>query len=66
MPEHQLQEVRELENEAFRQLSIKKRPTSPVIICGDFNNGPESVVYKYMTNSFLRYDFKNPINITGR
>ena len=25
----------------------------PVIICGDFNNGPQSEVYKYMTSKFL-------------
>eukprot|EP01135_Chromosphaera_perkinsii_P006851 Nk52_evm6s621 gene=Nk52_evmTU6s621 len=25
----------------------------PVVICGDFNNGPQSEVYKYMTNKFL-------------
>eukprot|EP00126_Sphaerothecum_destruens_P008738 Sdes_comp20330_c0_seq1m14020 len=29
-------------------------PDIPVVVCGDFNNGPQSEVYKYMSQEFLQ------------
>lgn len=40
------EEVEKFRNQALEELKLEKLP---VIICGDFNSKPDSLVYKYMT-----------------
>ncbi|TMW66426.1 hypothetical protein Poli38472_004191 [Pythium oligandrum] len=65
--DHQMAEIFELEEEIIRMSSdIRDKYERdlaqthsgphhvPVIICGDFNNSPESPLYEYMENSFMQ------------
>ncbi|KAJ0402637.1 hypothetical protein P43SY_007502 [Pythium insidiosum] len=65
--DHQMAELFELEEEIIRMSSDVKDKYSrdladtitghehiPIIICGDFNNSPESPLYEYMESSFMQ------------
>ncbi|ETW05713.1 hypothetical protein H310_03421 [Aphanomyces invadans] len=59
--DHQLKQLIELNremNDMADAIHAKYRlpagHTVPVVVCGDFNNSPSSLLYRYMENSFLR------------
>ncbi|CAI5745756.1 unnamed protein product [Peronospora destructor] len=65
--DHQMAELFELEEEVIRMSSdVKDKyerdlaetltgPNSvPIVLCGDFNNCPESPIYEYMESSFMQ------------
>ncbi|CEG36739.1 Glucose-repressible alcohol dehydrogenase transcriptional effector CCR4 and related proteins [Plasmopara halstedii] len=65
--DHQMAELYELEEEIIRMSSdvqdkynhdLAKTLTGqnkvPIVLCGDFNNSPESPIYDYMENSFMQ------------
>nr|CCA20442.1 conserved hypothetical protein [Albugo laibachii Nc14] len=65
--DHQMAELYEFEEEVIRlcsdmkdkyqqeiRSSITGGPNFPVILCGDFNNTPQSAIYDHMHNSFLQ------------
>ncbi|CAH0514204.1 unnamed protein product [Peronospora belbahrii] len=65
--DHQMAEVFELEEEVIRMSSdvhdkyerdlaetITGSNSVPIVLCGDFNNSPESPIYEYMENSFMQ------------
>ncbi|RLN20330.1 hypothetical protein BBO99_00001508 [Phytophthora kernoviae] len=65
--DHQMAELYELEEEVIRMSTDVKDKyerelpetvtgsnTVPIVLCGDFNNSPESQIYEYMENSFMQ------------
>ncbi|DBA04628.1 TPA: hypothetical protein N0F65_012211 [Lagenidium giganteum] len=65
--EHQMAELFELEEEVIRMSSDVKdkyerdlegtvtgRGNLPIILCGDFNNSPDSAIYEYLHRSFMQ------------
>uniref|UniRef100_A0AAV1UJ85 Endonuclease/exonuclease/phosphatase domain-containing protein n=1 Tax=Peronospora matthiolae TaxID=2874970 RepID=A0AAV1UJ85_9STRA len=65
--DHQMAELCELEEEVIRMSSDVKDKyqcelaatftgpnTIPIVLCGDFNNSPESPIYEYMESSFMQ------------
>ncbi|KAH7492067.1 hypothetical protein PRIC1_002459 [Phytophthora ramorum] len=65
--DHQMAELYELEEEVIRMSSDVKdkyerdlagtvtgQNSVPIVLCGDFNNSPESPIYEYMENSFMQ------------
>ncbi|CAI5705276.1 unnamed protein product [Peronospora effusa] len=65
--DHQMAELFELEEEVIRMSSDVKDKYErdlvetvtgpnrvPIVLCGDFNNCPESPIYEYMENSFMQ------------
>jgi mRNA deadenylase 3'-5' endonuclease subunit Ccr4 len=64
-PDVQLAEVHQLE-EGITKIVKHIRYTSPcnfmnipIVLCGDFNSPPYSILYSYIKNNFFRYSYKN-------
>eukprot|EP00123_Amoebidium_parasiticum_P008274 comp18694_c0_seq1/m.20407 comp18694_c0_seq1/g.20407 ORF comp18694_c0_seq1/g.20407 comp18694_c0_seq1/m.20407 type:complete len:398 (-) comp18694_c0_seq1:361-1554(-) len=58
--EEQLEELRFLDKELSRLLCDLPDPDIAVLLCGDLNNTPTSLVYKYMTTQLLGAKTLNP------
>eukprot|EP00644_Phytophthora_capsici_P000950 jgi/Phyca11/551623/estExt2_Genewise1Plus.C_PHYCAscaffold_430066 len=65
--DHQMAELYELEEEVIRMSTDVRdkyerelagtatgQSSVPIVLCGDFNNSPESPIYEYMENSFMQ------------
>jgi len=50
----QLQELKEIE-QVLANNTMKNSNALPLIFCGDFNNTPQSKLYRYMSETFLRH-----------
>jgi endonuclease/exonuclease/phosphatase family metal-dependent hydrolase len=48
-----MEEVRFLDHELGRLLVDLPQKDIPIVLCGDFNNTPDSPVHRYMTDCFL-------------
>ncbi|KAF1316910.1 Glucose-repressible alcohol dehydrogenase, partial [Globisporangium splendens] len=65
--DHQMSELFELEEEVIRMTSdvmdkyerdmadtVTGKNHLPIVLCGDFNNSPESAIYEYMETAFMQ------------